>query len=124
MIINNGLSAYVMAHKHKDSRYAFFSFPAAAYKVEMVARDCNDGPIKKAVRLLQAYYKSDKYLSSDDYRANNKSLAARIADDLGLKQRLIEVILEGIKAEQSNPADAGVAGESAQRSGELKKENI
>lgn len=105
MLINKELSDFVSQTKRRESKVVYFAFPVAAHKYELEICDENLNPIKTAVKRLSDYYSGDAYLRSeeardDEKRDDRRTKVGRIADDLGLKQELIECILQEIREEK------------------------
>lgn len=112
MLINKGLFSYIDSKKRKGSQELYLAFPVVAFKIQLIGSFNNENPISGAVNRLNKYYHSDEYLLDDKRRRDEdehyrkesqKSIPARIAEDLALSEDFIRCVLEHeeLKKEQS-----------------------
>ena len=122
MLINRGLFSYISDHKRKGSQELYLAFPVVAFKVEIICKVKSGNPISNAVGKLNKYYHSSEYADDEarkreedeTYRKTpQKSISARIAEDLDLTEDLVKCILEKeeLNKEQSLQASDGEAKE-------------
>ena len=74
-----------------DDYGVYLAIPVSAYKFELTGREIENNPIKTAVLKLRDYYNGSNYKPED---GPQKSMAERIAADLGLKKELVERVIQ------------------------------
>ncbi len=122
MLINKGLFSYINDRKLKGSQELYLAFPVVAFKVEVIGKLKSENPISNAVKRLNKYYHSTEYTTEEarkreideNYRKTpQKSIPARIAEDLDLTEEFVRCILdtEELNEEQSLQSSGGASQE-------------
>ena len=131
MLINDGLFTFAESHRHKSGKVLYLAFPVVAYKIEVSGKVTEGDPISNAVKRLEAYYKSEEFLSGEEYRQElNKSISQRIAEDLALSADFIDCIREQEKLNQEqflnddNITAASTLSQNVREYNQAKVENV
>ena len=101
-----------------DDYGVYLAIPVSAYKFELTGREIENNPIKTAVLKLRDYYNGSNYKPED---GPQKSMAERIAADLGLKKELVERVIQDEKEAERLEKQNGDETNVEDRQGTLKK---
>lgn len=81
-------------NRYPGSRYVIFTFPVHVFEVSVMSSEEQGDAISIAIKRLLAYYKNHPNARRKNEKKNEMSDVAMVADDLGLKEKLVEYIIE------------------------------